>query len=118
LVKRFTHDRLAPGMPGPLLHGGAVATADGATVLVIGPSGTGKSTLVAHLAHAGCELINDEQVSVHVEAGLLGGFTRPIDVKAGGVEHLPPVDGSTSTRDGRGAFVTARQLGTRHRSTG
>jgi hypothetical protein len=118
LVKRFTHDRLGPAMPGPLLHGGAVVMDDGATALVVGPSGSGKSTLVAHLAHSGCALLNDEQVSVHVEAGLLGGFTRPIDVKAGGVAHLPPVDGSITTRDGRGAFVTARQLGTRHRLTG
>lgn len=118
LLKRRTHDRLAPGMPGPLLHGGAVAVADGSAALVLGPSGTGKSTLVAHLAHAGGELINDEQVSVHVEARLLGGFTRPIDIKPGGVAHLPTIEGPVSTRDGKGALVTARQLGSRHRLTG
>ncbi len=48
-----THDRLAPNQPGPLLHGGAVADADGAAVLVLGASGAGKSTLIAHLASAG-----------------------------------------------------------------
>ena len=118
LLKRFTHDRLAPTMPRPLVHGGAVSTPDGETALVLGPSGTGKSTLVAHLAQAGCELINDEQVSVHVEAGLLGGFTRPIDIKPGGIQHLPRVEGLTPIRSGSDAMVTARQLGTRHRLTG
>ncbi len=117
LVKRFTHDRLAPTSPGPLLHGGAVADPDGSAVLVLGASGAGKSTLIAHLASAGCELLNDEQVSVHPEAGVVGGFTRPIDIKAGGIAHLPAVAGPIETRSGKGAFVAARQLGARHRLT-
>lgn len=117
LLKRFTHDRLAATEPGPLLHGGAVADSRGAAVLVLGASGAGKSTLIAHLAAAGCELLNDEQISVHADEQLVGGFARPIDIKPGGVDHLPPVDGPIATRSGRGALIAARQLGAHHRLT-
>jgi hypothetical protein len=115
LVKRFTHDRHAGTEPGPLLHGGAVADDRGAAVLVLGASGAGKSTLIAHLAAAGCELLNDEQISVHAAEQLVGGFARPIDIKPGGIDHLPPVEGPIVTRSGKGALIAARQLGARHR---
>lgn len=81
-----------------LLHAGAVV-ADGVTIAVVGPSGTGKSTLVALFCADGAALVSDDQLRVELEpgavmchpgldairlrpdvrpvAGLVGGVVRP-----------------------------------------
>ena len=50
-----------------LLHAGAVETA-GRTLAFVGPTGSGKSTLVALLCADGASLISDDQLRVELEA--------------------------------------------------
>jgi len=114
LLARVTHPRQGMDPTAPLLHGAAVATPDGAGVLMLGKSGTGKSTLAAHLVHRGFDLLNDEQVSVFAADRLLGGFTRPVDIKAGGAAALPRDVSAALTDDGCGWRLSASRLGGRH----
>lgn len=118
LLKRATHGRLAEESEAPLLHGGAVADDDGAALVVLGPSGSGKSTLIAHLVAGGMSLLNDEQLTVHTTAGLVGGFTRPIDCKPGGLRHLPDPLRNDLVETETGVQVSARDLGGRHALVG
>jgi len=100
------------------LHGGAVARDDGAVALVLGPSGTGKSTMVAHLAAGGLDLLNDEQVALHPAHGVVAAFTRPLVCKPAGAVHLPePLATTWASRRGT-LLVRAADLGTRHRVVG
>jgi glycosyltransferase involved in cell wall biosynthesis len=119
LLGMITRDRLeVPG--GARLHGGAVAGDDGRTALVLAWSGTGKSTLVAHLVHGGLHLLNDEQVAVFASGGLVGGFTRPVAIKPGGAAFLPegirPVSRTGDPQDL--ILLTGRDLGGRLRLAG
>ncbi|MBP7630431.1 MAG: hypothetical protein KA758_08260 [Acidimicrobiales bacterium] len=118
LLGRITRVRLDAEEVHPRLHGGAVADEAGRAVLVLGMSGAGKSTLVACLAASGCGLINDEQVSLLREPGLVTGFTRPVAVKPGGDEHLPPQVRARVATVEHTQLVTAETLGTDHRLTG
>ena len=61
------------------LHAGAV-TKNGDTVLVIGTSMAGKSTLVAKLVSSGWDYLSDEQVGVRAD-GALWAFPRPITLR-------------------------------------
>lgn len=100
------------------LHGGAVARDDGAVALVLGPSGTGKSTMVAHLAAGGLDVVNDEQVALHPAHGVVAAFTRPLVCKPAGAVHLPePLATAWASRRGT-LLVRAADLGTRHRVVG
>lgn len=76
------------------LHAGAATDGSGRAVVVMGASGAGKSTMVAHLVHLGLGLVTDEQLAV-LGGGVVGGFTRPIAVKTGGEAYLP---GDVGTR--------------------
>jgi len=51
-----------------VLHAGAVAT-DGAVVAFVGPTGAGKSTLVAACARLGAEVMADDSLVVYPESG-------------------------------------------------
>jgi len=117
VLSAITRRRLYRPVPAHL-HGGAVARADGAAALVLGPSGTGKSTMVAHLAAAGLDLLNDEQVALHPARGVVGGFTRPLACKPASAVHFPePI--ATDAADAAGTtLVTAARLGARHRLAG
>ena len=118
LLKRTTHGRLAEGTEAPLLYGGAVADAKGTALVVLGSSGSGKSTLIAHLVARGMFLVNDEQLSVHAAARSVGGFTRPIDCKPGGLRHLPEPVRTHRLETETGVQVSARELGSRHALVG
>jgi hypothetical protein len=62
---------------GDALHAGAVVTASGAAVAVIGSSGGGKSTLVAELLRHGCQLVTDDVLFVDVSAGTVMAHPGP-----------------------------------------
>ncbi len=53
-----------------ILHGGAVAIGDQA-VLVLGPSGTGKSTMTAELCHQGGRILTDDVVVMDTSASTI-----------------------------------------------
>jgi len=101
----------------PRLHGGAVVDDRHRAVLVLGPPGAGKSTLIAHLAR-GHHLLNDEQLAVYAEAGLVGGFTRPAAVKPGGSHSFPHLAPPLDPDAAHTQLVTADQLGSAHRLLG
>lgn len=59
-----------------VLHGSCVSTA-GCAVCIVGPSGTGKSTLAARLVSRGARLISDGMTSIWPsDLGVLGGLPR------------------------------------------
>ena len=90
LLTRLTRSQLDRPVRECRIHAAAVADDGGTAALLLGHSGSGKSTLAAHLVHDGLDLLNDEQITVHRSAGSVGAFTRPVAIKAGGSEHLPP----------------------------
>lgn len=113
----LTRDRLGI-RTGTHLHGAALADGDGRTVVVLAPSGTGKSTMATHLAAGGLDLLTDEQLRVHPVPGLVSAFTRPVAVEPGGAAHLPPAFarelGATTTS----TLLSAADLGRRPVVTG
>lgn len=56
---------------GPPLHATAVALGRAAGVLILGPSGTGKSSLALRLMAFGADLVSDDGVLLTVEKGAL-----------------------------------------------
>ena len=52
------------------LHAGCVAL-DGRGVLILGPSGSGKSALALHLMALGCELVSDDRTDLVARDGRL-----------------------------------------------
>jgi len=75
------------------IHGSCVAR-DGAGVLILGPSGTGKSDLALRLLGRGFILVADDQVDVE------GGIARPpaalaglLEVRGLGIVRLPYLSG-------------------------
>jgi hypothetical protein len=73
------------GLELALAHGSwlhCAAVTDGqVTILVVGESGAGKSTVAAHLCASGFDLLSDEQVAVHAESGEVSSFSRPVLLK-------------------------------------
>lgn len=64
LLGVLTRVRVDQDSPRPRLHSAALVNADGHAVLLVGPSGAGKSMLAAHLAAAGLQDVNDEQIAL------------------------------------------------------
>jgi HPr kinase/phosphorylase len=56
--------------PGEIRHGTCVAV-DGRGLLILGPSGVGKSTLALRLLSLGAALVADDRTELSVEAGRL-----------------------------------------------
>lgn len=89
LLTRLTHHQLDRPVSECRIHAAAVVDAQGTAALLLGHSGSGKSTLAAHLVHGGFDLLNDEQITLCRSDGSVGGFTRPVAIKAGGAGALP-----------------------------
>lgn len=71
---------------GVALHAGALTFQD-RTILVAGPSGAGKTSLVAWLASHGFDYRSDEVVALNGQ-GEIEPFFRPLVIKPGAREHL------------------------------
>jgi hypothetical protein len=66
----------AMARPDRLMIHGAVVARDGDALVVVGPSGQGKSTLAAAALLGGWELLGDDLAVVHPEAPLIQGVQR------------------------------------------
>ena len=65
-----------------VVHGAGVVSPDGTGLLLIGPGGSGKTTLAAALNADGLSLLHDDVVPVDLDGRLLG-LGLPITLKAG-----------------------------------
>ncbi|MGR3501549.1 HPr kinase/phosphorylase [Pseudaestuariivita sp.] len=60
---------LAARVTGSTIHGSAAAVGGDRGVLILGPSGSGKSALTLQLMAFGAELVADDQVALTADAG-------------------------------------------------
>jgi hypothetical protein len=65
-----------------LIHAGAVVTPGGDAVLILGESGTGKTTLVAALVQDGYGYLSDEAAAIDLDSGLVHPWPRPLGFRA------------------------------------
>lgn len=72
---------------GIVLHAGGVAR-DGKAVLVCGPSGSGKSSLICWLVDRGFDYLTDEIVLLGRDQPVASGLPRSLVVKPGSAEHI------------------------------
>ncbi len=80
------------------LHAGAV-TRDGVTVMILGASMSGKSTLTAHLVSEGWSYLSDEQLAVSTD-GRIHPYQRPLTLRSESwplFAHIPEVPTSNDT---------------------
>jgi hypothetical protein len=70
-----------------LLHA-AAAERDGKVVLIAGPEGSGKSTLVTALVCSGLQYVTDETVAIEVPATTIAPYPKPIAVDRVALESL------------------------------
>jgi hypothetical protein len=70
-----------------LLHA-AAAEQDGTSVLLAGPEGSGKSTLVAALVCAGLQYVTDETVALDPHTGTIAPHPKPLGLDRGSLESL------------------------------
>jgi hypothetical protein len=71
----------------------ALATNEGAAVIIAAERHTGKTTTVAHLVARGWAFVTDEMVQLSPHTDKVTGFRKPISIKPGGSEvlgHLEP----------------------------
>ena len=81
------------------LHGAAVALDDKA-ILLIGPSGKGKTTTALGLLHQGGTQLSDDHVALHAEGGDVIAFPVAIGLKPGSWD-LPEAQGLVAVEAGR-----------------
>lgn len=72
------------------VHAAAIATADGAGLVLAGPSGVGKSTLALAALRAGLRVLTDDAVYVQLRPRLrVWGMGRPLHVPPAAAERFP-----------------------------
>lgn len=74
-----------------IVHAGAVASG-GVAVVFPGPSGAGKTTLVAGLVQAGMGYLSDEAVAFDGDPPLAYPYPKPLSIKAGAHQVLPHLE--------------------------
>jgi hypothetical protein len=82
-----------------LLHA-AAAERDGKVVLVAGPEGSGKSTLVAALVRVGFQYVTDETVAVELPATTIAPYPKPIALDRGSLRALGNLIPAASALEG------------------
>lgn len=73
-----------------LLHA-AAAEHDGSAVVLAGPHGSGKSTLVTALVRAGMRYVTDDVVALDLATGRVDPYPKPIGLKPGSWPEFPDV---------------------------
>ncbi len=63
------------------LHAGAVRTPDGRTLVLLGHSDVGKSTLTGACVAAGCDYLSDETIGIAADGALVG-YPKPLTLAA------------------------------------
>lgn len=93
-------NRAAASLPGASvrLHA-AAAERDGAAILIPGPSGAGKTTLVARLLQSGLRYLADEVVAVESTSLVVLPYPKPLSVESGAFRSLGDVDGVEPASD-------------------
>lgn len=91
------------------LHGGAVER-DGDVVVVLGRSGSGKSSLTAALVRAGWAYLTDEVVVIEPGSRRVHPYRRPLDLEPRTIAELGVV--AVVSTGGRKDKVRADQIGT------
>jgi hypothetical protein len=76
-----------------LIHA-AAAERDGNVVLLAGPEGAGKSTLVTGLVRSGLRYVTDETVAVDVSDGTIEPYPKPIALDRASPRSLLDLDGA------------------------
>jgi hypothetical protein len=71
-----------------LLHAGAVTSADGRTVVLAGPTGSGKTTLTASMCRREFGYVTDETVCLDPDTLAVTPFPKPLTVKTSGQQVL------------------------------
>lgn len=84
---------------GSNIHATAVALGPGRGVLILGPSGSGKSSLALRLMALGAQLVADDRVELSVKgAGLLARAPEVlrdrIEARGAGILHAEALDGA------------------------
>jgi hypothetical protein len=95
------------------IHAAVVSSGDSAAAL-IGPTGSGKSTLCAQLVSDGFAYLTDETISLHPTTGLLHPFPRPLTLKRGSwpfFDSLPSVPGDDASAARNRAHIPPAELG-------
>jgi hypothetical protein len=83
IIANFLYLRLLRLRPDLIFFHAASVGIGGAGLLLVGPKGSGKSTLSASLAVRGHAFLGDETAAYQPQTGLLLPFRRPIGIKAG-----------------------------------
>lgn len=102
-IARATLDFIEDRRGRLLLHAGGSAAAHGATAIVHGASGAGKTTLTTALVQQGLAYVTDETVCLDPDTLVIEPFRKPLTVKPGSQEllaHLAPPPDEVSEGSG------------------
>jgi hypothetical protein len=95
-----------------VVHGGVVGH-DGRAILLPGPTGAGKSTLVAELVRQGARYLSDEYALID-EAGRVHPYPRPLLLRDGSSTSRPMLAAELGGSVGRGPMPATLVLGLWH----
>ena len=83
---------------GLAIHAGLVSD-DNGSILIPGVSGSGKTSVTTWLVTCGMHYHTDELVTIDLVTGAAKAFTRPLNIKTGGVSAIQSIFDLDATRD-------------------
>jgi hypothetical protein len=89
------------------LYGAAVAW-NGAGVLILGPTGVGKSVLALNAAYGGAHFLGDETALLDMRSGALSALPRTASLRERGLPYLLDVSAAAAIASCRRAYRTAK----------